>query len=184
MKKCTMCKQEKDVEEFALTKRFRKKTQDYARESKCRDCMREYSRKYKEKYYKNNREIVIQRTKEHQANDPDIKKKRQLAHQARREERNAQMKAYAQTEAGKAVRQRAQEKYRSKPEYRLKQNARKKVLRAVKSGKLVKPILCEDCQQEVFLEAHHEDYNKPLEVKWLCKTCHEKEHHLNEGHES
>lgn len=91
---------------------------------------------------------------------------------------------YRQTEEGVAARQRAQDKYRSSEQYRLKQNARKKVLRAVQSGKLVKPSCCEDCSQAVALEAHHKDYHKPLEVKWLCKECHENIHHLNEGHES
>jgi hypothetical protein len=184
MKTCTMCKVAKDEENFALTARFRKKTQDYARAGKCRDCMREYSRKYKQKYYDNNRELCIQRAKEQRENDPDIKEKRRQYHQENKERRNAAMKAYSQTEAGKETRQRAQEKYRQSPQYSLKQNARKKVLRAVKSGKIVKPTECEECKQELFLEAHHEDYSKPLEVKWLCKTCHENTHHLNEGNES
>ncbi|AIW03513.1 endonuclease [Bacillus phage Moonbeam] len=184
MKQCKVCKEFKDDEQFALTGYFRKRTQEYARLTKCRECNKITTRKHKQKYYENNKELCKQRTKEHQANDPNLKEKRRIAHQAKREERNAKMKAYAQTEAGKAVRQRAQEKYRSRPDYNLKQNARKKVLRAVKSGKLVKPSCCEDCKQELFLEAHHIDYNKPLDVQWLCKTCHEKTHHLNEGHES
>ena len=34
------------------------------------------------------------------------------------------------------------------------------------------------------VEAHHKDYNKPLEITWLCKKCHENTHHLNEGQTS
>lgn len=101
-----------------------------------------------------------------------------------RQHKKQLMKAYTQTKAGKEAAKRAQEKYRRSSQYSLKQNARKKVFRAVQSGKLVKPICCESCSQELALEAHHEDYSKPLEIKWLCKECHENTHHLNEGNES
>jgi hypothetical protein len=50
------------------------------------------------------------------------------------------------------------------------------VYRALKSGKLVKPKTCADCLQERRLSAHHEDYTKPLEVDWLCSSCHKLRH--------
>lgn len=42
---------------------------------------------------------------------------------------------------------------------------------AVAQGKLI-PQPCEVCKTFESLEAHHEDYNKPLDVKWLCKKHH------------
>ena len=48
------------------------------------------------------------------------------------------------------------------------------VSRAVRSGKLIK-MNCERCGAEKSL-AHHEDYNKPLEVIWLCQPCHKQRH--------
>ena len=48
--------------------------------------------------------------------------------------------------------------------------ARGCVQKAIKSGKL-KRGSCEVCGKEN-AEAHHEDYNKPLEVMWLCKKHH------------
>lgn len=53
---------------------------------------------------------------------------------------------------------------------RQKDNIRIKVHRAVKSGKL-KKLPCEVCG-EVKVEGHHDDYSKPLEVKWLCSIHH------------
>jgi len=49
-----------------------------------------------------------------------------------------------------------------------------KVYRAKKSGKLEPPIFCERCGEPTQLQAHHSDYNKPLEVEWLCPKCHRK----------
>lgn len=52
-----------------------------------------------------------------------------------------------------------------------------KVRAAIKSGELKKPDQCEHCNSsDVFLEGHHHDYSKPLDVTWLCRTCHMKEH--------
>ena len=48
------------------------------------------------------------------------------------------------------------------------------VSRAIKSGKLIRQS-CERCGNENSL-AHHEDYDKPLEVNWLCQICHKQRH--------
>lgn len=45
-------------------------------------------------------------------------------------------------------------------------------MRAVRRGILVRPAACSKCGDETKLHAHHEDYNKPLEVLWLCYYCH------------
>lgn len=55
-----------------------------------------------------------------------------------------------------------------------KTSAHKKVQRALKRGTLVKGV-CEICG-EYKTEAHHEDYSKPLNVKWLCSPCHHRLH--------
>lgn len=50
-------------------------------------------------------------------------------------------------------------------------SACKKVYRALKAGKLTKGE-CEGCGS-LDVQAHHDDYNKPLEVRWFCQTCHD-----------
>lgn len=56
----------------------------------------------------------------------------------------------------------------------LAKNARQKVCHAIKSGGLVKGV-CEVCGSEDS-RAHHDDYSKPLEVRWLCPLHHKALH--------
>ncbi len=65
--------------------------------------------------------------------------------------------------------------------------AQNKVERAIRKGELVRPIKCSKCRGiKVFkdgrsgIQAHHCDYNKPLDVMWLCQPCHHKWHKFNE----
>lgn len=47
-----------------------------------------------------------------------------------------------------------------------------KVRDALKSGLIIKPKSCSKCNKIGEVEGHHEDYARPLEVKWLCSVCH------------
>ena len=50
---------------------------------------------------------------------------------------------------------------------------------AVRHGRVKKPNRCESCGTVLpkkHIHGHHPDYNKPLEVRWLCVTCHGAEH--------
>lgn len=65
--------------------------------------------------------------------------------------------------------------YKTKPGVR----ARRAVQAAVKRGLLVRPSECSWCAKPggkhptgFPIEAHHEDYTKPLDVVWLCSGCH------------
>lgn len=52
-----------------------------------------------------------------------------------------------------------------------KRRAQTAVMNAIAVGRLMKPGRCEQCEV-VTVEAHHDDYSKPLSVQWLCRTCH------------
>ncbi len=41
-----------------------------------------------------------------------------------------------------------------------------------KNNPTIKPNKCEMCKRIKPLDGHHEDYSKPLEVKWICRQCH------------
>ena len=60
-----------------------------------------------------------------------------------------------------------------------KKPAHHAVSNAIRDGRLVPPDNCEDCGHDFSFyrrEAHHEDYEKELDVNWLCSLCHGKRH--------
>lgn len=85
-------------------------------------------------------------------------------------------KAYGQTTRGKAVR--ALVNKRQKEKYPIRRAARIAVGNAIARGGLIR-LPCEKCG-EVKVHAHHDDYSKPLSVRWLC-VVHHREHHKNEA---
>jgi transposase-like protein len=46
------------------------------------------------------------------------------------------------------------------------------VQKALKSGLLTRPSVCEECGESRYCEAAHSDYLRPLDVRWLCRSCH------------
>jgi hypothetical protein len=66
---------------------------------------------------------------------------------------------------------RTKEKRQSDPRYMRCHNA---VARALKSGALQR-FNCERCGHEKSV-AHHESYDHPLQVMWLCTPCHSQRH--------
>jgi len=46
------------------------------------------------------------------------------------------------------------------------------VSQAIERGILVRPEQCSNCGKKCKPQAHHDDYNKLLEVRWLCPQCH------------
>lgn len=53
------------------------------------------------------------------------------------------------------------------------------VRRAIEAGILVRPDRCSVCQRIRKTLAHHDDYAKPEDVRWLCYTCHAQWHREN-----
>jgi ribosomal protein S27AE len=55
-----------------------------------------------------------------------------------------------------------------------KEQARVQVRVAMEAGEIGKQP-CSQCGEEK-AEAHHGDYTKPLDVRWLCRRCHRRHH--------
>lgn len=60
-------------------------------------------------------------------------------------------------------------KYRDNNKQKIR--ARAAVKTAITNKKLIK-LPCSSCQSPLNVNAHHQDYNKPLDVTWLCRICH------------
>lgn len=54
--------------------------------------------------------------------------------------------------------------------------ARHAVSVAIRNGELIRPLYCESCETQRAIHAHHPDYGKPLDVRWLCRSCHIEAH--------
>jgi hypothetical protein len=64
-------------------------------------------------------------------------------------------------------------------EHAEKRRAHGAVKYALRTGRMVRPSDCEECFREPEagkLHAHHDDYSRPLSVKWLCPLCHKAAH--------
>lgn len=124
----------------------------YTADKKCKECRKAMVRKSRQGNVEKYREYDRQR-----ANNP---------------ERVQARKEYAQTEAGRKARRRASLAYWERHGER--RAAHKAVGNAVRDGRLFK-LPCEVCGAPD-VEAHHEDYEKRLDVNWLCQVCHKQRH--------
>lgn len=83
-----------------------------------------------------------------------------------------------------AMRARTTERRKARYEYLksrdpIKRHATNMTSGAIRNGRLVRKP-CEKCGTEK-VEAHHDDYTKPLDVRWLCRR-HHLEHHGKESY--
>jgi rubrerythrin len=57
--------------------------------------------------------------------------------------------------------------------------AYRKFKRAIKLGVLLRPDRCQKCGEQTRIDAHHHNgYDKPLDVLWLCRQCHVDAHKI------
>lgn len=81
---------------------------------------------------------------------------------------------YNSTPERRARRAELMREYRKRPDLALRRNARAAVRLAIKAGTLVRQP-CEVCGVKRS-QAHHDDYSRPLDVRWLCATHHAAHH--------
>lgn len=154
MKRCSQCGDVKDSLEFSKDKQNKDGLRSW-----CKSCVKQYMKSY----YEENKEYHKHRVKEYRQTEAG---KAVLA---------AAKKKYRKTEAGKAADAKKDKKRRIK--YPKRYKARKAINNAIAARKISRQP-CEKCGSEP-AEAHHDDYGKPLDVRWLC-PYHHREYHKSE----
>ena len=152
MKVCRRCGVEKDIGSFYKHSRM---LDGYL--NICIDCTKARIKKHRDA----NIEKIRQYDKS-RANDP----KRV---QARLE--------YSKTERGKEVTKKSRKKYLEN--YPMKRAAHVVTGNAIRDGRLIRETSCSECGSSENIEGHHDDYSKPLDVRWLCRKCHVSWHKSN-----
>jgi len=163
--KCNKCGEVKNFEDFYSHNK-----------STCKECIKRKSRAW----YKNNSQKTKERVILWQKNHAEEVKKHDAKRRSSPEYKKKQAEFYRKWYAENG-RQRAKD-YQGVIDLWRRLNPEKcktyhLVRYALKSGSLKKPLLCSKCGDERKLLGHHEDYDLPLKVKWLCYSCHKKLNH-------
>lgn len=65
----------------------------------------------------------------------------------------------------------------SKREMNLAKNRIRGAVRLAMAGKVLTQRNCDSCHlSSATTVAHHDDYNRPLDIRWMCNRCHRKWH--------
>lgn len=153
MKVCRGCQQAKPLEQFYAHPKMAD-----GHLNKCIDCVKARVYAHREKNIDSIRQYDRRRSK--------------LDH------RVAARIAYMQTDKGKEVKRKACKNYKER--FPITYAAHIVTHNALRDGRLIRKESCEQCSSTLFIEAHHDDYTKPLDVRWLCRACHYAWHRNNE----
>lgn len=147
-KRCFKCGKVKPLDEFY---RHPKTKDGYL--GKCKECTK--------------KDVHIHRDKNPEKIKAYDRKRNNLPHRVKAR------KEYAQSPRGKKASSKTKKKWIEKNP--LKRLANQIVNNAIRDGRLEKQP-CERCGSTIRIHGHHDDYYKPLEVRWLCPRCHTELH--------
>ena len=152
MKVCNECQVKKPLDGF-----YKHAAMADGHLNKCIDCVRARIAKH--------REANLEKIREY-----DRRRSNQLHRVKAREE-------YSKTEAGKRTKKRAMDAYKKR--YPMIYASHIVTNNAMRDGKLSQASNCSICKSTEKIEGHHDDYTKPLAVRWLCEQCHKEWHRHN-----
>ena len=97
-----------------------------------------------------------------------------------RENRKRNIDYYREYDRARGARQTSEYHRSYRNEFPMKYAAHNWVSNAVRDGRLKKPSKCEECGHDNNrIHGHHDDYGKPMIVRWLCPACHKAWHDKN-----
>ena len=164
---CRTCNSKKNKIAYAEKKNEHKIQQKLYRE-KNRELLREKALIY---YYKNKDKILLKVKKYKEKNKQNIsfkEAKRRLESPEKYAKINARFKEWTKKNREK-LNEYQRNWYKKNKE---KRRAHVLVSRAIKKGLLMRSEICEICKKLAKTDGHHENYDLPLNVTWLCKQCH------------
>lgn len=178
-KKCTKCGRILPLNFFPKHKLCK-----YGVAGTCKECARIAIKAYREV----NKDKVAEQQRKWREEHKDEKRERDRRyHEEHKEERNKRAREYRQKNKEK-IREK-QKDWVKRNEERLKEyhrkyhedykerckaelKARTKLSNAIRDGKISRPNKCDRCGKKCTPDGHHWNYAYPLNVVWLCRSCH------------
>jgi hypothetical protein len=151
LRRCARCSESKPLSAFYYVKRASGKSRYGAY---CRPCVTAAHREWRTK----NRERVLDGERRWRAENSEHLSEQTRQWRARNPE------AFAASSRAWKV--------RNPERIRIQQRASFHVQQALKQGTLVRPSTCATCGKGGSITAAHNDYSRPLDVRWLCRSCH------------
>lgn len=172
LKFCPQCKISKPLNLFAKNRHKKSGLCVY-----CKDCCHSNCKKY----YFNNIEKVTNAQREYYyykgGKDNISNNKKRNPEKYKPIARKGTRKYYALNRELCRKKNRERKRPYIRNEVTIKTIARKILKNAVLNGDIIRPKKCPRCGNDKDrIHGHHKDYNKPLDVIWLCSICHGKEH--------
>lgn len=163
-KECTKCGEIKALALYARCSRVKD-----GRKSQCKDCSNALNLKYAAANRDAQKAYRVENAEKLRAYDKAKYRENSDAIKER-------VRKYSKTAAGRLTASKSSLAQRKlHPE---KYKARYTINNAIRLGH-VKRGPCESCGEQLDIHAHHDDYSRPLDVRWLCREHHNDWHRIN-----
>ena len=153
-KLCKICERVLNVDQFYKNKQGKPL-------ARCKECYKKYNKEHYD--YKRSRNYYLE-SQDH------YRKYHREWYENNKEKKLNSCKAYYQKNKDRILENTRKWRQNNKE----KTKAHLRVSQALKNGELIKPLKCEFCGGGSLIEAHHhpKHYDTPLNVIWLCRSCH------------